>query len=213
MARKSCVKTNIFLLKLVVVIFVTTAGFISCKNKDKGIDPIDFNSAPRQVIKNMKAVQSRNGGVVMQMEADVMESYSNDTSSFELFPAGFNVYGYTKEGDLETKIRSDRAKHTKQGREEQWEATGNVKIYNYIKGERMETDTLYWNQMDHTIYTHSFVKMFSPQGYLQGFGMKSDEMAKNATILRPFNSYGIIDNDSTKTGYIDTVNLIGPIKR
>ena len=104
MARKSCVKTNIFLLKLVAVIFVTTAGFVSCKNKDKGIDPIDFNSAPRQVIKNMIAVQSRNGGVVMQMEADVMESYSNDTSSFELFPAGFNVYGYTKEGDLETKI-------------------------------------------------------------------------------------------------------------
>ena len=195
------------------VIFITAACFVSCKNKDKGIDPIDFNSAPRQVIKDMKAVQSRNGDVVMQVVADVMESYSNDTSSFELFPNGYNVYGYTKEGDLETKIRSDRAKHTKQGYEEQWEATGNVIIYNYIKGERMETDTLYWDQKEHTIYAHSFVKMFSPQGYLQGFGMKSDEMAKNATILRPFNSYGIIDNDSTKTGYIDTVNLIGPIRR
>ena len=85
-------KTNIFLLKLVAVIFVTTAGFVSCKNKDKGIDPIDFNSAPRQVIKNMKAVQSRNGGVVMQMAADVMDSYSNDNSSFELLTAGYNDY-------------------------------------------------------------------------------------------------------------------------
>lgn len=213
MAKKSCAKANIFNIGLVAVIFITAAGFVSCKNKDKGIDPIDFNSAPRQVIKNMKAVQSRNGDIVMKMEAAIMESYSNDTSSFELFPAGFNVYGYTKEGDLETKIRSDRAKHTKQGRDEQWEATGNVIINNYIKGERMETDTLYWDQHEHTIYTHSFVKLFSPQGYLQGFGMKSDEMAKNATILKPFDSYGIISNDSTKAGYIDTVNLIGPIRR
>lgn len=195
------------------VIFITAACFVSCKDKDKGIDPIDFNSAPRQVINNMKAVQSRNGDVVMQVVADLMESYSNDTSSFELFPNGFNVYGYTKEGDLETMIRSDRAKHTKQGYEEQWEATGNVIINNYIKGERMETDTLYWDQKGHTIYTHSFVKMFSPQGFLQGYGMRSDEMAKNATILRPFNSYGIIEKDSTKAGYIDTVNLIGPIRR
>ena len=35
-------------------------------------------------------------------------------------------------------------------------------------------------------------------------------MARDAQLLRPFDSYGILSDDSTGSGYVDTVNFIGP---
>jgi hypothetical protein len=83
-------------------------------------------------------------------------------------------------------------------------------IRNVIKQERMETDTLYWDQAKHEIFTHCYVKMSSPQGYMQGYGMRSDEMARNAIILKPFDSYGLMKEDSTLVR-IDSANFIGPL--
>ena len=51
--------------------------------------------------------------------------------------------------------------------------------------------------------------MYSPAGYMQGFGMRSDDMARNAIIQRPFNSYGVVEQDSTKV-VLDSVNFVGP---
>ena len=74
-----------------------------------------------------------------------------------------------------------------------------------MKNERLQTDTLYWDREKGSIYTHSLVKMYSPQGFMQGYGMQSDEMARNAQILRPFDSYGIISRDTASTQAADTV--------
>ena len=77
----------------------------------------------------------------------------------------------------------------------------------------METDTIYWDQKEKKIYTHCYVKLFSPQGMMQGVGMESDEMARNAELLNPFDGYAVINNDSTKVSYVDSANFIGPLVR
>ena len=140
-----------------------------------------------------------------------MERYQTDTLSYELFPAGFSVFAYTDEGLLETQIISNEARHLKykDGRES-WEAFGNVVVKNLIKNEVMETDTLYWDQKNEKIYTHCYVKLYSPSGFMQGYGMESDQRARNSIIYRPFNSYGIVVKDSTEV-LIDSVNFIGPL--
>ncbi len=45
---------------------------------------------------------------------------------------------------------------------------------------------------------------------MQGYGMRSDEMARNAIILKPFDSYGLMKEDSTLVR-IDSANFIGPL--
>ena len=146
----------------------------------------------------------------MRMEAPLMERYERDSMSFECFPEGFAVYAYTEEGLLETQILSDNARHLQynDGRET-WEAFGNVVIKNLIKQEVMETDTLYWDQKNEKLYTDCYVKLYSPDGFMQGYGMESDQRARNSIIFNPFNSYGIVVQDSTQV-MIDSVNFIGP---
>ena len=185
----------------------------SCKGKLGEAAALDLSETPVQVVENMFVVQTENSGLQMRAEAPLMEKYEKDTVSYELFPKGFFVYGYTEEGLLETNITSDNARHLKykDGRES-WEAFGNVVVRNLIKQETMETDTLYWDQKNEKIFTDCYVKMFSPQGFMQGYGMESDQRARDSRIFNPFNSYGIVVQDSTEV-VIDSVNFIGPLQK
>ena len=183
----------------------------SCKGKLAEADSLILEETPVQVVDNMFIVHSENGKIQLRMEADLMERYDKDTVSYELFPEGFAVYGYTNDELLETEIVSDNARHLKykDGREK-WEAFGNVVVRNLIKQEVMETDTLYWDQKNETIFTDCYVRMYSPDGFMQGYGMESDQRARNSIILKPFNSYGIVVQDSTQV-LTDSVNFIGPL--
>jgi len=167
-----------------------------------------------QTILDMFAVQTENGNVQMRIEANVMEHYDNDSCSIDYFPSGFAVYAYTDEGLLESLILSDKARHTtgKRQKEEQWAAYGNVVIHNVIKQETMESDTIYWDKGRSEIYTDCYVKMYSRSGFMQGYGMRSDDRARNSILLKPFDSYGVTVSDSTEV-VTDSINFIGPFPK
>ena len=185
----------------------------SCKGKLAEAESINIKETPVQIVDDMFIVQSKNGKMQMRAPAPLMEKYERDSLKFELFPEGFFVYGYTEEGLLETEIVADNAKHMKHNNgEESWSAFGNVVVKNLIKQEVMETDTLYWDQKNEKIYTNCYVRMYSPQGFMQGYGMESDQRARNSIIFKPFNSYGIVVQDTTQVS-IDSVNFIGPMRK
>ena len=199
---------------MVATVFMVATIAVSCKNKIAQTDHIDIKATPTQIVENIVMTQSRNSLTEFRMQAPVLERYDSDPkNTYDLFPKGLNVYGYNEEGLLETSIVSDEAKHTIKNGEELWSAYGTVVIKNFIKGEQMETDTIFWDQKEKKIYTHCYVKLFSPQGFMQGVGMESDEMARNAVLLNPYDGYAIINSDSTKVSYVDSVNFIGPLVR
>ena len=197
---------------LLAVAFV----LVSCgKGKLREADKIDLDSTPVQVAHDMFAVQTRDGQVLQRMEAPLLERYSTDTLDFELFPEGISVFAYTPEGLLETIITANQARHitsAKKSKGESWEAYGNVVVHNAIKRQTMETDTIYWDRKSEEIYTDCYVKLFTDQGLMQGYGMRSDDRARNAILLKPFDSYGYSQEDSTKVA-IDSVNFIGPLRK
>ena len=194
--------------------FIAVAFVVfGCGGKLKEADKINLAETPVQVVNDMFAVNTENGLVKQRFESDVMLKFVTDTMDYDLFPEGLHVFGYTEEGLLETIIMADKAKHVAAGKRspgELWEATGNVVVSNVIKKETMETDTLYWDRRKEEIYTDAYVKLYSEDGLMQGYGMRSDDRARNAILLRPFDSYGYSQSDST-TVKIDSVNFIGPL--
>ena len=165
----------------------------SCKGKLSEAEKLDLSVTPLQRVDSMFFVET-------------------DTLDYELFPEGFNLYGYASDGNLETIIVADEARHDKATRAsaEIWKAYGHVVVRNVIKQERIETDTLYWDRAAGEIFTDCYVKLFSPSGFMQGYGMRSDEMARNSIVHKPFDSYGVVVQDSTEV-VIDTANFIGPL--
>ena len=185
----------------------------SCKGKLAEAEVLNLAETPVQVVDDMFMQQTENGMVKMRAEAPRMEKYEKDSLDYELFPEGFFVYGFDETGKLETEIVADNARHQKfeDGRES-WEAFGNVVVKNLINQEVMETDTLYWDQKNEKIYTHCYVRMYSPDGFMQGYGMESDQRARSTILFNNFNNYAIVVKDSTQV-LIDSVNFIGPFQK
>ena len=184
---------------------------VSCSSQLAEADSLDLSQTPVQTLEDMFTVQTKNGKLEMRIEAPLMEAYENDSLKTDLFPKGLSVYTYNEEGLLESIIFSDNASHRVDKRgasDDVWSAFGNVMIHNVLKRETMETDTIYWDAGKKEIHTDCYVKMYSPDGFMQGYGMRSDDHARNAILRKPFNSYGVTQQDSTLV-VIDSVNFIG----
>ena len=200
---------------MLAITAVIASIVVSCKNRIGEADKLDLSKTPTQRTYDMFAVQTKNGAVSMRIESNLMEHYDTDTASFDAFPQGLSVYGYTEDGLLESIIVADDARHIvpkDRNRDEIWEAFGNVILHNVIEQETMETDTIYWDQKKKELYTDCYVKMYSRQGFLQGFGMRSDDHVRNSILYRPFDGYGVVVQDSTAV-IIDSVNFIGPFPK
>ena len=206
-------KSGINIRKPIMIATAAAVAFVvySCKGKLEMTGTVDMESTPVQTVDDMFVVQTENGLLKMRMESPLMERYQTDSLSYELFPKGIAVFGYNEEGLLETELTSDNARHLsyEDGRES-WEAYGNVVVKNIINQEVMETDTLYWDRKNERLYTHCYVKLHSPDGFMQGFGMESDQRARESIIKRPFNSFGYVNQDTTAVKS-DSANFIGPL--
>lgn len=200
---------------MLAITAVVASVVVSCKAKLAEAGKLDLGQTPLQRVSDVFAVQTRNGLVLMRMEAGLMEHFESDTSSWDAFPKGIAVYSYTEEGLLESIIIADNARHITSkspDKEEEWQAFGDVVIHNVIQQETMETDTIYWDRAKAEIYTDCYVKMYSPDGFMQGYGMHSDDHARNAILHNPFNGYALVQQDTTKV-VIDSVNFIGPFSK
>ena len=189
--------------------------FVSC-NKKPETPAIDYETTPVQSVRGMQAMEYEKADLTMEMRCRAMDTYRYEKDSVqitkEVYSDGFEVYVYNSDGLLESQLISEGAQHTIRDRQEEWLAFGNVNILNHIKGERIITDTVWWDKKQEQIYTDCYVVMTSPKGKLQGYGLRSDQRANQSTIMRPFDSFGRVVSDSTKF-YIDTVNFVGPLPR
>ena len=194
------------------VAIAAAIGVFACKEPEPVV--FDFEQTPVQVVHDMQVLQTETGEASMRMHAPLMERFDfyKDSlqQSYELYSDGFHVDAYTENGQLET-ITSHMARHVTTPGRESWSAFGDVVIINHIKGEKIETDTLYWNRAEKQIYTDCYVRLTSDSGMMQGYGMTSDERARNSVILRPFDSYAV-ERDSTYY-FVDTLNQMGPFRK
>ncbi len=187
--------------------------YSGCSNKPESV-PLDFELTPMQVVYNMEIQQTERGVTTMRMTAPTLQHFEfrkdSIDQSYDYYPDGIHVDAYTSDGALETTVDADEARHITTPGQEEWKAFGNVQIVNIAKRERMESDTIYWVQDEKRIYTDCYVRVSSPQGVMQGYGMESDERANRTILLKPFDSFSKMQ-DSTEV-VIDSANFIGPLK-
>lgn len=183
----------------------------SCKKKVE-CEPMDMEKIPTQEVTGMEVLQSRNSIISMRMKAPLMQhfEYEKDSVSykFDFYPNGIHVDAYTDDGALETVVDADHAKHDLEKGCNLWVAYGNVRIKNIPNNQTIVSDTIWWDQTSKQIYTDCYVRIESPKGLLQGYGMTADERGDNSVLRKPFDSFSAPED--TGRIEIDTLNFIGP---
>ena len=202
---------------LAVTCVIDSSLVFCCRGAPEG-GGLDYYKTPLQTVDGLFAVQSENGKIQLRLEADRMERYETDEMDYDSFPDGIAVYAYTEDGLLESVIIADEALHkvpkgeSAESSDEVWEAFGNVLLHNILNRQTLETDTLYWDRSKQEVYTDCYVRLYSPDGFMQGYGMRSDDRMKNARLDNNFSSYVYVQRDTSEV-VIDSVNFIGPFQK
>tara|TARA_B100000780_G_scaffold276675_1_gene245712 strand:+ start:3375 stop:3935 length:561 start_codon:yes stop_codon:yes gene_type:complete len=131
---------------------------------------------------------TKNGKASFKLNSPEMFRFDGEEAYLE-FPNGIGLESYETEGEKDAYLSADYAiQHLKN---KLIKAKGNVLLEN-VKGEKLETEYLIWDEAKELIYTEEFVKITKNGQVITGEGFESDIYFSEYTLKK---SRGIINLD------------------
>lgn len=142
------------------------------------------------------------GHHIAQILSPLMERYSGKNPYLEM-KKGVRALFFNKQGVKENQLDANYA--ISHENEKIIEVRNDVRLEN-IKGERLNTEKLTWNQASKKIYTDQFVKITTPDEVIYGDGFESNQ---NFTEYKIFKIRGILSLKDIKTdssSHVDSIH-------
>lgn len=173
--------------------------FPSCDGNKKvlGAAITERDSLPIMATYGVTSLISDSGVTRYRLNTDEWLVYDKKKPSYWAFEKGVYLEQFDSLLNIAASVKADTAYYY--DREKLWKLVGNVDIKN-LKGERFNTELLYWNQATQKIYSDKFIRIEQPDKIITGHGFDSNQQM---TIYEIDNVEGIIyvdeAADSTKT--------------
>lgn len=171
----STFKAQSILLLLLLSVFV-----ISCQKKIPPLPKSDLLTLPSMTDKDFQTTLYDSGRVQLKLFSPLLEQFEKAIPPMSEFKKGIKVILYNGKDTAQATVTSKYAKCTDNNL---WELRDSVMIIN-DKGEKLETELLFWNQEKDIIYTDRFVKITSVDQITQGVGFESDSHLIRRKILK-----------------------------
>ena len=162
----------------------TTMVMPSCINDLKKIDEIaSIKDIGAELGKNVEVVVTNNGIMSVKIIATETKRHMEGTPYTE-FPRGIKAYTYNSDLEIESSMTAKYATiHEKGGKIEVMNAKNDVVVVN-LKGEKLNTEELMWNQIEKKIYATGFVRITTPDEIIYGNGLEAKEDFSEYTIKK-----------------------------
>ena len=146
--------------------------FASCENDIDKVNLITAaNKLPAESIKNALIVYSDSARIKMKLNAPVLDHYDGENAYVE-FPKGINVFFYNDKNKLESNLKAKYA--IRYEKSNTMEAKKDVVVIN-DKGEKLNTEHLFWDEKKEMIYSDVFVKITTKDEIIMGEGLESNQ--------------------------------------
>ena len=160
------------IIKSIFAIFLAGMLF-SCENSMETVRRISsIDTLALVTADSVVFFRSDSGRLQMTLNAPVMKKFGGDNPYTE-FPDGVVVFFYDKAGNKVSRIVSGYGIHFEKNKI--MEARKNVVIYNFETQEKLNTESLFWNQKKKEIYSPDFVKITTPDKVVFGDSMWANE--------------------------------------
>ena len=160
------IKGYALILKLLVIPGVSLL-LSSCENDIEKIHSITSQiEHPELSAENAIILYSDSGKVEMKLTANRIAQFSKAERPYIEFPDGIYVEFYDDSLNIESQMRSNYAIYYMD--DKRWEARGDVEAINKIKGEKLNTEELFWDENKRTIYSNSFSRIETADGTFYG---------------------------------------------
>jgi len=176
-------------IKLLLITSIVNIVFFSCENDIKQINTITKRiEFPNQTAKNLTVLRSDSGMIIARIHADEIKVYSDVKEPYTVFPKGLKVETFKKFPKIESSIYAEYAIYY--DKKKLWIARYNVKAQN-SKGEKLNTEELFWDEKNKKIYSNKFSKITTQDGVL--YGKKGFTADQNFTKWKLINTNGTVN--------------------
>ena len=173
---------------------VFVALLVGCQNDVALVQKISFQAdAPTESTKDLVLTYAEAGYARVEIHAALAETYRNNLQVTKIKDS-LKVYFFNEKGDIVSTLSALYGQiNYSTG---QLLVKDSVRLYNHKKKQTLETEVLYWDQKDSSIYTKSAVIVRSPKGKLFGKGIRTKQDFSNYVILEPVGSWQIDKNQT-----------------
>ncbi|TXI84101.1 MAG: LPS export ABC transporter periplasmic protein LptC [Crocinitomicaceae bacterium] len=163
-----------------ITLLVGTSG---CVNDLDSIRKVTFKATdPDERTRNLKVIYTDSGYARVQVFANLAETYSKPEAVTKL-KEGVKVNFFNEKGEIVSVLTA------MYGEIQQDKGTmfvrDSVRLFNYKKNQRLETEQLFWNQRDSSIYSENAVVVRTPEAVLFGQGIRTKQDFSYYEFLKP----------------------------
>ena len=182
------IKSNITIF---ILLFITTVIF-SCQTNSQKMEALVKNlEEPVVISEDVEWFYTKNGLASHRLTSPKVLRFEGQKEYIE-FPLGLEVFTFNVHGEDEAFMKSDYAiQHLD---DKTIEAKGGVLLEN-LKGEKLETEFLVWDEKRGQIFTEKLVKITKQGQLIIGEGFESNTSFSKYTLK---NSRGIINLDQVE---------------
>jgi LPS export ABC transporter protein LptC len=165
----------------------------SCINDMPAVDlVISEKDRPAVTMNDVDIMYSDSAKVKMKLSGAKMDRYEGEKPHI-VFPNGVDILFYDDSMKLTSQLKADygiRYEST-----EEMEAKKNVEVVN-VKGEKLNTEHLFWDGQKDRIYTNEFVKITTGDEVIYGDGLESNRDFTKWRIKNIKGSFNLKDQDT-----------------
>ena len=197
--RSSYLLSKNISITIVLGTIVMLLLFPSCDGRKKVLGEAikDRDSLPIMATYGVTTLISDSGVTRYRINTDEWLVYDKKQPPYWAFEKGIYLEQFDSLLNVDASIKADTAYYY--NKEQLWKLIGHVDIKN-LKGERFNTELLYWNQATQKVYSDKFIRIEQPDRIITGHGFDSNQQM---TVYVIHNIEGIFyvdeEADSTKT--------------
>ncbi len=174
------------------LVFVITTAILSCQTNPQKIEALVKDiEEPVVSSEEVEWFYTKNGVATHRLTSPKVLRFGGQKEYIE-FPAGLEIFSFNTQGEQEAFMKSDYAIQYLD--DKIIEVKGSVLLEN-LKGEKLETEFLVWDETQNQIFTEALVKITKQGQSIIGEGFESNTSFSKYTLK---NSRGIINLDQAE---------------
>ena len=169
-------ESHFIFLNITVAIWATVMFvlFPACSGGEKNLAEAitERDSLPSMKTLGVTTLISDSGITRYKIITEEWEIYDKKNPPYWAFEKGVYLEQFDSIFNIEASIKADTAYFY--DKQQLWKLIGNVDIQNR-KGERFNTELLFWNQATKKVYSDKFIRIQQPDRVITGHGFESNQ--------------------------------------
>ncbi|MDM8339015.1 LPS export ABC transporter periplasmic protein LptC [Mediterranea massiliensis] len=176
--------------------------FSSCSGgkKEMGAAITERDSLPVMDTRGVTTLVSDSGVTRYRIVTEEWLVFDRKNPPYWAFEKGVYLEKFDSLFQVEASIKSDTAYYY--NKEGLWKLIGHVDIKNQ-KGEKFNTELLYWDQNKQRVYSDEFIRIEQPDRIITGHGFESNQQMTVYTIHKPEGIF-YVDEEATAVDSVQT---------